>query len=238
MRHERRKRHTVNNTENRNPTAAANEVKDILLGGGAGEVGFCRLETENDFKLGYAVSFYIPLSDAIVDGIDGAPTHTYFHHYRTVNTLIDNLALRAGLTFARHGYRYAPIPASQSVCGLQGIFSHKYAAVLSGLGTVGKSGLFLSSKFGPRVRLGTILTDCKVAEGSKLLPSVCGGCNLCAAACPAMAITGEEWKAGEEREKIVDAKACSEYMKKKFQLIGRGSVCGICMRVCPRGGRH
>ena len=172
----------MNNTENRNPTAVRNEVKDILLGGGAGEVGFCRLETENDFKLGYAVSFYIPLSDAIVDGIDGAPTHTYFHHYRTVNTLIDNLALRAGLTFARHGYRYAPIPASQSVCGLQGIFSHKYAAALSGLGTVGKSGLFLSSKFGPRVRLGTILTDCKVAEGSKLLPSVCGGCNLCAAA--------------------------------------------------------
>ena len=150
--------------------------------------------------------------------------------------MIDNLALRAGLAFARHGYRYVPIPASQSVCGLQGIFSHKYAAALSGLGTVGKSGLFLSSKFGPRVRLGTILTDCKVAEGSKLLPSVCGGCNLCAAACPAMAITGEEWKAGEEREKIVDAKACSEYMKKKFQLIGRGSVCGICMRVCPRGG--
>ena len=57
MRHERRTRHTVNNTENRNPTAAANEVKDLLLGGGAGEVGFFRLETENDFKLGYAVSF-------------------------------------------------------------------------------------------------------------------------------------------------------------------------------------
>ena len=41
----------------------------------------------------------------------------------------------------------------------------------------------------------------------------------------------------EEREKIIDAKACSDYMKKAFQHIGRGAVCGVCMRVCPKNKR-
>ncbi len=212
-----------------------NKIEKFLLENGAGEVGFCRVETENPFNLSYAISFDIPLSNAIIDGINTEPTHTYFHHYRTVNALIDNLALRTGRILAENGYDYVPIPASQSVNGMQGIFSHKYAATCSGLGSIGKSGLFISEKFGPRVRLGTILTNCKFDVPQITPKSPCGECNLCVASCPAMAITGEEWHPGDEREKIVDAKACSDYMKKNFQHIGRGVVCGICMKICPKG---
>lgn len=50
-----------------------------------------------------------------------------------------------------------------------------------------------------------------------------------------MAITGNLWKAGDPRENIVDALACSEHMKRAYKHIGRGVVCGICMRVCPKG---
>ena len=211
-------------------------IKEFLLENGAGQVGFCRLEKDNPFNMLYAVSFAVPLSETIVDGIDTEPTHTYFHHYRTVNTLIDNLALRAELILGKEGYNFVPIAASQSVNGLQGIFSHKYAAYLSGLGFVGKSGLFISSEFGPRIRLGTILTDYPFACENGVMESKCGECKMCANACPAMAITGNEWNADDEREVIIDAKACSDYMKKEFQHIGRGVVCGICMRVCPFGG--
>ncbi len=212
-----------------------NKIENFLLENGAGEVGFCRIERENPFHLRYAVSFTIPLSNAIINGIDTEPTHTYFHHYRTVNTLIDNLSLRAGLILAKNGYDYVPIPASQSVNGLQGIFSHKYAATCAGLGSIGKSGLFLSEKFGPRVRLGTILTNCEFDVLSHAATSPCGQCDLCVKACPAMAITGNEWHPQDSRENIIDAKACSEYMKKNFQHIGRGVVCGICMKICPKG---
>ncbi len=211
------------------------KIKEFLTENGAGIVGFCRHNKENPFNLHYAVSFGIPLSDAVIDGIDTAPTHTYFHHYRTVNALIDNLALRCGLMLANEGFKYAAIPASQSVNGMQGIFSHKYAAVTSGLGFVGKSGLFITKEYGPRIRLGTILTDCPLEAEMAALECECGDCRLCADSCPAMAITGEKWIAGEAREKIVDAKACSDYMKKEFQHIGRGVVCGICMKVCLYG---
>lgn len=211
------------------------KIRNFLIEHGAGQVGFCPLEQEEAFGLGYAVSYTIPLSDAIIDGICGAPTHTYFHHYRTVNALIDQLSLRCGRMLAKAGYRYVPVPASQSVNGLQGIFSHKYAASLAGLGAVGKSGLFLSSENGPRVRLGTVLTDFPFSVQPSHPVCPCGDCRICAATCPAMAITGRAWKPEGERDDILDARACSEYMKRNFQHIGRGSVCGICMQVCPKG---
>ncbi len=214
------------------------KIKNFLLENGVGQVGFCRLEIENTFNLPYAVSFTIPLSNAIIDQIDTEPTHTYFHHYRTVNTLIDSLSLRAGLMLGKEGYRYVPVAASQSVNGLQGIFSHKYAAYLSGLGYIGRSGLFVSSKSGPRVRLGTILTDFPFECKNAPLEFGCGECKACVSACPAMAISGESWQPGDEREKIIDAKACSDHMKKAYQHIGRGVVCGICMRVCPKGKKN
>ena len=211
------------------------KIKEFLLNNGAGQVGFCKLDKTNCFNMPYAISFVVPLSTAIVDGIGEAPTHTYFHHYRSVNTLIDNISLRAGLLLAGEGFNYVPVPASQSVNGLQGIFSHKYAASLSGLGFVGRSGLFVSEKFGPRIRLGTILTDYPFLCENNPKTFDCGECRKCAQACPAMAITGEDWRPEAEREEIIDAKACSDFMKKKFQNIGRGAVCGICMKVCPKG---
>ena len=212
-------------------------IRAFLLDHGAGQAGFCRLEADNPFHLPFAVSDTIPLSDVIVDGIDGAPTHTYFHHYRSVNSLIDQLSLRCGRMLARAGWRYVPIPASQSVSGLQGIFSHKYAASLAGLGAVGKSGLFLSTEDGPRVRLGTVLTDFPFAVTPVNPVCPCGECRLCVQSCPAMAITGQTWDPDKPREHILDAQACSQFMKQKFQHIGRGSVCGICMQVCPKGRR-
>ncbi|MBQ2614518.1 MAG: epoxyqueuosine reductase [Clostridia bacterium] len=210
-------------------------IESFLLSHGAGQVGFCQLQEDNPFHLPYAISYTIPLSDAIVDGITDAPTHTYFHHYRSINAYIDQLSLRVGRMLADKGFLYVPIPASQSVGGTKGIFSHKYAATLSGLGAVGKSGLFLSTLHGPRVRLGTILTDCPFAVAEHPATCPCGDCRLCAEHCPAMAISGKAWEAGDEREIIIDAEACSQYMKRHFQHIGRGSVCGICMQVCPKG---
>lgn len=193
------------------------KIEAFLTENGVGAVGFCSLKPDsNPFEMTAAVSFLIPLSNAVVDSIEDAPTHTYFHHYRTVNTHIDSLSLKTGFILDRAGFSYAPVPASQSVGGTFGMFSHKYAASLAGLGAVGKSGLFVSKKYGPRVRLGTILTDCdfEVENAEPICP--CGECRLCVSACPAQAISGEKWVAGEDRGKIIDAKACSDYMKKAF----------------------
>ncbi|MBQ4626016.1 MAG: 4Fe-4S dicluster domain-containing protein, partial [Clostridia bacterium] len=83
-------------------------------------------------------------------------------------------------------------------------------------------------------RLGTLFTDCEFECGNALAKSICDGCDICVKACPAHAIKGGDWTPGTPREEIFDPQACSEYMKNHFQRIGRGSVCGICMKVCPK----
>lgn len=194
---------------------------------------------ENLKKYPYAITIGIRLGDAIIDEIGDKPTFTYFSHYRAVNTLIDQINLRVLLFLQSKGYNAYTIPASQSIpsasVSYSGAFPHKTAAVKAGLGWIGKSGLFISEDYGPRVRLGTILTDMTLEPANEVMPSKCGECRKCVESCPAMALTGECWQEGCDREKVVDAKACSEYMNQKFKHIGRGSVCGICIKVCPWG---
>ncbi|MBR2329862.1 MAG: 4Fe-4S dicluster domain-containing protein, partial [Clostridia bacterium] len=60
----------------------------------------------------------------------------------------------------------------------------------------------------------------------------CGDCTICAKACPAGAIFGEKPLTSGERN--IDPEKCSKYMKEHFQDIGRGSVCGVCIKVCPK----
>lgn len=187
-----------------------------------------------------AITFGVRLSDAIIDEIEDTPTFTYFNHYRSVNALIDQISLRLVLYLQAHGNRAYSIAASQSIPTSQipysGMFPHKTGAVLAGLGWIGKNGLFIHKEYGPRVRLGTVLTDMVIPCENNILQNKCSSCNRCVKACPALALTGNLWEVGKERGHVVDAKACSEYMSTKLKHIGRGSVCGICVKVCPRGG--
>jgi len=212
-----------------------NNITEFLENRFVSDVGFSKCEDTPFFGLENAVSMVFRLSDAVVEQIDKAPTHTYFQHYRTMNTYIDSVAHQLVMYLQQQGYNAAAIPASQSVEGLQGLFSHKKAAVRSGIGYIGKSCLFLSRKFGPRVRLGTVFTDAPLDTVCMTQKSLCGDCDICAKACGAMAIKNVNFCGGMSREDIYDAKACSDYMKNKFKHIGRGAVCGVCMKVCPRG---
>lgn len=216
-----------------------NELEKLLKSNGIYDVGFCRVP-DSPCGFDYAVSIVAALSDAVVEEIEDKPTHTYFHHYRTVNAFIDSMLLRAGLLLQQNGYRYIPIGASQTINTGKtrehnGRYPHKKAAVLAGLGTIGKSALFLHKELGPRVRLGTIFTNCPLSETAESTASVCGDCRLCTDACQAGAIKGVTWYPGIPREHMFDAQLCNSYMREKFMNIGRGSVCGICMKVCPIG---
>lgn len=212
---------------------------------GISDLGFFLGGPDAPGGLGWGISLVVRLSDAVVEEIDGAPTHSYFHHYRTVNTFLDQAMLRVGLALQEEGWRWLPVPASQSIPtpedprGFHGRYSHKKAAVLAGLGWMGTSGLFLHREWGPRVRLGTVLTDCPLCREPPriLLPDYCRKCGACLRACPAGAIYGRVWEPGMEEYRLVDPARCSEHMKRAYQKIGRGAVCGICMRICPAGQR-
>ena len=224
-------------------------VKKKLFDAGIAELGFSDLRgvlPERYRRLPYGITLVYRLSNAVVDEIltygEPGPTYSYFQHYRAVNAALDQEALWLSTLIEREGYLALPIPASQSVKDMghySGAFQHKTAAVKAGLGWIGKSALFVSPKFGPRVRLATILTDMPLpVEGDTPAPPGCKGCRICVDACPARAIKGENYTPGAGRDVIFDPKACSEHMKKTYIHIGRGAVCGICMAACPFGKKN
>lgn len=213
------------------------ELKKFLFDNGAADVGFTCVSDGPFGEKSYALSIVVQLSDAVIDEIENEPTHTYFHHYRTVNAYIDRLVLQCGFILQRYGYRYIPVGASQSInkdgWNYLARYSHKKIACLAGLGGIGKNSLFLHNGFGPRVRLGTLFTDCPFDVENHEYVSPCTSCNRCVEACPSGAISGNLWHPGMTREEVFDPDKCSRFMKKEYQHIGRGAVCGICMKVCP-----
>lgn len=219
------------------------ELKNILKANGATMVGFSDLgdKVSPEFpNLRYAVTIVRRLSDTVVDTINGKPTIMYFHHYRTTNTKLDLLALDAVDFIEAQGYSALPIAASQSTNtdkdAYRGVFSHKTAAVLAGLGFIGKNALFITPEYGSKIRLATVLTDMPLSPEFPVMKRGCGDCEICKNACPAKAITGNNYVYGDARDTILDAHRCSEHMK-TYKDIGRGAVCGICMRACPHNQR-
>jgi len=202
---------------------------------GASIVGFADLPS--GARLGgfdKAISIAVRLSDWIIDSIAKGPTPLYYAHYNAVNTLLDQLALRATGILQAEGYGALPIPASmrEDELGLRGAYSHKMAATLAGLGWIGKSALLVTYEFGPRVRLATVLTDAPLKGGRPVEESECGDCESCVKACPANAIRGALWRAGKPREELLDAHKCEAWIRANSPF---GRLCGICISVCPVG---
>ena len=219
------------------------ELKKLLIANGATLVGFSEIgekAPEGFTHLRYAVTIIRRLSDTIVETIDGRPSIVYFHPYRTTNTKLDLLALDAVDFIEAKGYSALPIAPSQSTNtekdAYRGVFSHKTAAVLSGLGFIGKNALLITPEYGSKIRLATVLTDMPLIAEKPLIIGGCGSCEICKNACPAHAITGCNYDYGAPRATILNAQLCSEHMK-TYNDIGRGAVCGICMSVCPHNHR-
>ena len=156
---------------------------------------------------------------------------------------LDQCMLDIGLMLQQAGYQYLPVGASQSIPtlsdpqGYHGRFSHKEGGCLGGMGYMGTSGLFLHKIYGPRVRLGTILTNLPLVEENPapVDNNSCEGCFKCVSACPAKAIKGKIYQPTMGDFELVNPQKCSQHMKQAYKMIGRGAVCGICMAVCPVG---
>jgi epoxyqueuosine reductase QueG len=96
-------------------------------------------------------------------------------------------------------------------------FYHMPAMYLAGLGTLGLNCCILTPKFGPRVKVTSIITDAPLPVGAPMEDEMCTHCNLCVENCPIGAIDGEGWK---------NPYACASY-----------GCCGTCMAICPVGAQ-
>jgi len=113
--------------------------------------------------------------------------------------------------------------------------SMKAIARAAGLGWIGKSAVFVSEKFGPRVCLGVVLTDMPLIPGE---PSKnrCGNCSKCAKACPVGALNATEFEFyPKELSNVLEREKCNDWMEGASPTRG---FCWECILACPKGARR
>jgi len=215
-------------------------LRKTSLGWGADLFGVADInKIKNDFKISRklltkfdkAICLGVRLSASILEEIEFAPTRLYFHHYRTANALLDQLALKVSNYIQKKGFRALPIPASIILDweNQQAHLSHKEIGSLAGVGWIGRNNLLVNKELGSKFRLATILADMPL-ETDKPLRQDCGKCRACIVVCPAGAI--------KERPEDFDHIKCFEKLKEfqKQKLVDQ-YICGVCVKVCTGGAR-
>lgn len=175
-----------------------------------------------------AVSIGIRLSGPVLETVLTAPTWTYYHHYRQVNTALDQAALQIAGRLQRDGYRALPVPASQILDWdlLRAHLSHREIAWLAGLGWRGRNNLLVTPEFGAMIRLATVLTDAPLpAPGRAGGQARCGSCRACVGVCPVGAI--------DDAPERFDLDRCTAQLR-RFSRDERLNtmICGLCVKVC------
>lgn len=106
----------------------------------------------------------------------------------------------------------------------RGILSLKHAAVLAGLGVMGKNTLVINEAYGNMIWLGAVLVSAELAGDPAAAYQGCvDGCSLCLDSCPAHALDGT----------TIDQRRCRERMFSATEGGGLVISCNICRKVCP-----
>ena len=196
----------------------------------------------------YGISIGRKLDFRIVDQVMNGPTQEYYSHYRQINEELSSLTSRISEDLNKNDIETRNIDPTVSTSDLDSIYfdtlrtdlSHKMVATRAGLGWIGKTDLFISKEFGPRLRLVSILLKTPVESKSNPIDiSRCGNCNICVDICPAKAANGKLWDITTDREEFFDPfkcrDQCAEFGWTRLGIDAR--ICGICVAACPVGQR-
>ena len=188
-----------------------------------------------------------------------------FHH---AGDEVNEVGRRVAAALARQGIRAMNAAAMgfpmemERWPGKMWTVSHKPVAIAAGLGRMGIHRNVIHPRFGNFILLGTVVTEARVTETSRVLDyNPCLECKLCVAACPTGAISPEgdfnfsacythnyrEFMGGfaEWVETVVDSHSPAEYRKRvapsetvsMWQSLGFGPnyKAAYCLSVCPAG---
>jgi epoxyqueuosine reductase QueG len=212
------------------------EIERAAREAGADLVGFANVERLAD--LPRAVSFAIRHRPEVLRTPEEMPNPDYHHDYVEFNKRLTEIAEKIAAMLQERGHRAIANPGTSHAFDAERLvapFQHKTAATRAGLGWIGKCALLVTQQLGPVLRLGSLLTDAPLDVGESITESECGDCMVCVEACPAEAMTGENWYAGRPRQEFYDAFACRDTCRQRSRERGiDAGICGVCMAVCPR----
>jgi epoxyqueuosine reductase QueG len=188
------------------------------------------------------------LDPEIMRSVVNGPTKEYETHYHETNSALADLQKKIMAYLEKEGVSALRIPPTLTdediddpkkyLENLTYDFSHKMAATRAGLGWIGKTAILVTKKYGPRLRLATILINRSLENpGKPIEKGRCGKCVECVEKCPAQAANGKHWNINVHRDEFFDAFKCREKCRElsRNNMQSDISLCGICLAVCPIG---
>ena len=170
----------------------------------------------------FAIVFAVEMDLAMVSAAPGAPvvveTGKQYVEAAKISIIVANFIRRMGYSARAH------------------IAGSNYQAILpplgweAGLGEMGRIGTLITTKYGPRARLGLVSTSLplKIDKPKVLgIQDFCENCQKCAQNCPAHAIPfGQKEVENGVLKWVLNREKCYRYWRKV------GTDCALCMSVC------
>lgn len=220
------------------PKEFTEKIKQFVIKAGARDAGICQLQSYHYYshkgrgldygnKISmshkYGIAFTVEMDHNMVQGAPKAPIviescKQYFNAAKIATQLADYIGELGYEARAHIDGNY------QVVCPL--------VARDAGLGEIGRMGLLMTPKLGPRVRIAVVTTNAILNPDEYVkqqdVIDFCSMCLKCAACCPTNSIPKHlpVDENGLKRWKI-NSEACYTYWCKV------GTDCGKCMAVCP-----
>ncbi len=215
------------------------KIKDIFMSLGADVCGFANIadfseapkgfsptDIYNDCKTVIVIGKALPKGLALID-----PRLIYNHYNSLIVNELDKISLNAGVRIQREfDCITVPMPSdgpyeywdTESLEG-KGLLSVKHAAVLAGIGSLGKSTMLINENFGTLLAVGAVLTNLDLASDNRAKQLCLENCQTCIKYCPAGAIS----------QSGVNQKLCREYTYGKNSRGFNTTSCNACRTKCP-----
>jgi len=156
--------------------------------------------------------------------------------YKAIYTILESLSFRLASALQRAGHRAEALTYDDSLK----LIDLKRAAVEAGLGILGKNGLVIHKRYGPRIRFGAVFCDAEWPADGPLLDYFCPSCTLCWNACPTRALG----PAGVDRSTCIaeynptPALAAVQDARETGPTPCTRAQCSACITACPIGKKE
>ena len=215
------------------------QIKRIILDKGADLCGIANIDRFVDTPVGFHPSdIYKECKSVIVfakrlpKGLAYVnPRIVYNHAGNSIKDAVDTITCESAISIEQLGCIAVPLPCDgpyeywekDNQTG-KGLISMRHAAVMAGLGSLGKNTLLINKLYGNFLTLGAILTDLDL-QSDFLSEELCvENCRLCLDNCPSKALDS----------KTANQNLCRPHTyttnDRGFDVVN----CNICRTICPR----
>lgn len=215
------------------------KIKSIVTGLGADICGIANIDRFKDSPEGFhpnglfdGCKSVIVFGKRLPIGLNYVnPRCIYKKANDTCLNELDRISLNASLEIEKLGAVAIPLPSDtpyeywdeENTEG-RGLISLRHAAVLAGIGSMGKNTLVINKEFGNMLDFGAILTNLDLKSNSLAKEQCIKNCHICIDSCPAGALDG----------KTVNQKLCRAHTytanKRGFTVCN----CNTCRIICPK----